>query len=257
MSGGVLLYAVSDGVATLTLNRPEKRNALNAELVDALKVGLSGAAADGAVRVVAIAGAGRDFCSGADLAELERISRMSEEENLDDAHSLGALFAQLRAHPKPVVALVHGRALAGGCGLASACDLVVASADAELGYPEVHLGFVPALVMTILRRKVGEGTAFELVARGARIGAEEARRIGLVNRTFAPESFGSDVRTYLRDLADKPMSALTLTKALLYELDGLDFESGIARAAQVNVEARMTDACREGVRRFLERSRGS
>jgi methylglutaconyl-CoA hydratase len=257
MSGGVLLYDVSDGVATLTLNRPDKRNALNAELVDALKAGLSEAAADGAVRVVAITGAGRDFCSGADLAELDRISQMSEEENLADAHSLGALLAQLRVHPRPVVAVVLGRALAGGCGLATACDLVLAAADAELGYPEVHLGFVPALVMTILRRKVGEGTAFELVARGARIGAEEARQLGLVNRTFPPESFTSDVGAYLRELADKPTSALALTKALLYELDGLDFESGLARAAEVNVEARMTDACREGVRRFLERPRRS
>lgn len=255
MSEDVLLYDVANGVATLTLNRPDKRNALNAALVDALKTGLSETAADGAVRVVAVAGAGKDFCSGADLAELARISQMSEEENLADARSLGALFTQLRTHPKPVVAVVHGRALAGGCGLASACDLVLAAADAELGYPEVHLGFVPALVMTILRRKVGEGTAFELVALGARISAEEARRIGLVNRTFPPESFASDVRAYLGDLAAKPMSALSLTKGLLYELEGLDFESGLARAAQVNAEARMTDACREGVRRFLERSR--
>lgn len=254
---GVLLYAVDGGVATLTLNRPDKRNALNGELVQALKDGLARAEADGSVHVVALRGAGKDFCSGADLAEMERIATMGREENLEDARSLGALFRRMRKHSRPIVAVVQGRALAGGCGLASACDLVLASADAELGYPEVHLGFVPALVMTILRRKVGEGRAFELVAQGDRFGAEEARRLGLVNRVYAVDSFAADVERYLRRLADKPVSALTMTKRLLYELDGLDFDGGLERAAEVNAEARMTDACREGVRRFLEKSSGS
>lgn len=250
----VLLYDVSDGVATLTLNRPEKRNALNGALVQALKDGLTRAEADEAVRVVALRGAGKDFCSGADLAEMERIATMGLEENVEDARSLGALFGQMRRHPRPVVAVVHGRALAGGCGLASACDLVLARDDAELGYPEVHLGFVPALVMTILRRKVGEGQAFELVAQGDRFDAQEARRLGLVNRIFAASSFDDDVVAYLKRLAAKPASAVTLTKSLLYELDELDFDAGLERAAEVNAEARMTEACKEGVRRFLERS---
>lgn len=250
----VLLYDVSDGVATLTLNRPDKRNALNGALVQALKDGLTRAEADEAVRVVALRGAGKDFCSGADLAEMERIATMGLEENVEDARSLGALFRQMRRHPRPVVAVVHGRALAGGCGLASACDLVLARDDAELGYPEVHLGFVPALVMTILRRKVGEGQAFELVAQGDRFDAQEARRLGLVNRIFAASSFDDDVVAYLKRLAAKPASAVTLTKSLLYELDELDFDAGLERAAEVNAEARMTEACKEGVRRFLERS---
>jgi methylglutaconyl-CoA hydratase len=254
--GPPLRYAVEAGIARLTLDRPDKRNALNGELVRALQDGLARAAADETVRVVALSGAGPDFCSGADLAELERISTLSEEENLADARSLGALFGQMRAHPRPIVALVHGRALAGGCGLATACDVVLARADAEFGYPEVHLGFVPALVMTILRRKVGEGRAFELVAAGERFGAGEAHRLGLVTRVYEPFTFGAEAGKYLAALAGKPASAVTLTKKLLYELDGLDFEAGMDRAAQVNVEARMTDACREGVRRFLDKSRG-
>lgn len=251
---GVLLYAVDDGVATLTLNRPEKRNALNGELVQALKAGLDRAEADDSVRVVALRGAGKDFCSGADLVEMERIAEMSLEENVEDARSLGTLFQRMRAHPRPIVAVVHGRALAGGCGLASACDLVLARADVELGYPEVHLGFVPALVMTILRRKVGEGHAFELVAQGDRFGAEEARTLGLVQRVFAEPSFEADVARYLQRLAAKPASAVAMTKGLLYELDDLGFVAGLDRASEVNAEARMTDACREGVRRFLEKS---
>ncbi|MDH3270650.1 MAG: enoyl-CoA hydratase-related protein [Gemmatimonadota bacterium] len=253
----LLEIAVDDaGVATLTLNRPEKRNALNGELVAALKGGLQSAASDDSVRVVALRGAGPDFCSGADLAELERIASMGEEENLEDARSLGALFAQMRSHPRPIVGVVHGRALAGGCGLASACDLVLAREDAEFGYPEVHLGFVPALVMTILRRKVGEGEAFHLVAQGERFDAGEAKRLGLVTRVFSTEAFDGEVDRYLGRLAAKPPSAITMTKALLYELDALDFSSGLERGAEVNAEARMTEACRDGVRRFLDKSSG-
>ena len=251
----LLLYSVADGVATLTLNRPEKRNALNGELVQMLKDGLARAEADEEVRVVAISGAGKDFCSGADLAELARIARMSEQENLEDARSLAALFQQMRSHPKPIVAVVRGRALAGGCGLATACDLVLAHEGAEFGYPEVHLGFVPALVMTILRRKMGEARAFELVVRGDRFDASTGRELGLVNRVFGDE-FDEEAKGYLRTLAKKPPSAVSLTKALLYELDGLDFDAGLERAAEVNVEARMTEACREGLRRFLDRPKG-
>jgi methylglutaconyl-CoA hydratase len=148
---------------------------------------------------------------------------------------------------------VHGHALGGGCGLATACDLILAHEDAEFGYPEVHLGFVPALVMTILRRKVGEGRAFELAARGQRFSGTEAERIGFANRVFPADSFEEDVVSYVADLAKRPPSSVTLTKGLLHELDELGFEQGIARAAEVNAQARRSEACREGVRRFLER----
>lgn len=256
MSEPLLLYEVEGGVATLTLNRPDKRNALNGALVAALKDGLARAAADDEVRVVSLAGAGKDFCAGADLAELERISTMSDEENLADARSLGALFTEMRALPKPIVAQVRGRALAGGCGLATACDLVVAEEGAEFGYPEVHLGFVPAMVMAILVRKVGEGRAFDLVARGHRVGAAEARALGLVNHVFASDAFDAEARAFVSELARRPASALALTKGLLYELSDLGFAEGIERGARVNVEARATEACRAGLRRFLDRSKG-
>jgi len=129
----LLLYQVDGGIAWLTLNRPEKRNALNGALVAALKEGFARAADDPGVRVVALGGAGQDFCSGADLAELERISELGAKENLDDARSLGALFRQMREHPNPIVGIIRGRALAGGCGRASACDLVLATDKAEFG----------------------------------------------------------------------------------------------------------------------------
>ncbi|HZD05432.1 MAG TPA: enoyl-CoA hydratase-related protein [Longimicrobiales bacterium] len=249
----VLRYDVgSGGVATLLMNRPDKRNALNGALVEALVEGLARAGGDDGVRVVALRGAGADFCSGADLAELRAVAEAGPEDSLDDARRLGSLFVAMRRLEKPVVAVVHGRALAGGCGLATACDIVLAREDAELGYPEVHLGFVPAMVMAVLRRKVGEGRAFELVTRGHRIGAAEAAAMGLVTRLLPSDDFDRAAAAYLEDLASRPSSALALTKRLLYGLDGTGFEDGIGRGAEVNALARSTEACREGVRRFLE-----
>lgn len=256
MTGAPVLVSVADGVATITLNRPEKRNALNSDTVEALKAALAVTETDDAVRVVLLRGAGSDFCSGADLAELAMIAEMGEEESLDDARRLGALFTHLRNHPKPVIAAVQGRALAGGAGLATACDLVLAADDAQMGYPEVHLGFVAAMVMTILRRKVGESIAFELVTCGDRIDAARCAELGLVNRVFPTEDFDTAVVDFAVELARRPTSAVQLSKKLLYELDGLDFEAGIEAGVQVNVQARMSDACREGVRKFMDRSKG-
>lgn len=250
-----LRVTVADGVATLLLNRPEKRNALNSALVEALLAALARTATDPAVRVVAIRGAGSDFCAGIDLEELERMSGLSEADNLADARRLGGLFIALRRHPRPVVAVVRGRALAGGAGLATACDLVLAHEQAEFGYPEVQLGFVPAIVMAILRRKVPEAAAFELATRGERIGAADAARVGLVSRVLGDRDFEAEAGRYLAELAARPPSAVALSKRLLYELDDLAFEEGIERGVRANVEARMTEACREGVKRFLERSR--
>lgn len=254
-SPSVLLQETEEGVRTLTLNRPEKRNALSSEMIEALREALAGAADDEATRVLMIRGAGKDFCAGADLAELEEMAALGEEENRADAARLGDLFRAMRSHPKPIVAAVQGRALAGGCGLATACDLILAHEDAQFGYPEVHLGFVPAMVMTILRRKVPEGIAFELVARGDRISAARAAQIGLVNQVVADSGFDGEVQGYARELAQRPASALKLSKQLLYELADLDFGDGMERGIDVNVVARFTQACRDGVRRFLARSR--
>src|SRR5919205_4163937 len=161
-----VIYAVEGAVALLTLNRPEKRNALNDALVAALKEALRDADARDAVRAVVLTGAGTDFCSGADLSALRKIAEGSVTDNLEDAQSLMELYALVRRVRVPVVAAVRGRALAGGCGLATACDIVLASASARFGYPEVKIGFVPAMVMAILRRNVSEKRAFELLTRG-------------------------------------------------------------------------------------------
>lgn len=251
-----LNWAVTDGVATAILNRPDKRNALDATTVRELTEAVARADAAEDVRVLLLRGAGPDFCAGADLEQLERIAAgLGPLENLDDATALGDLFVRMRRAAKPVIAAVHGHAIAGGAGLATAADLVVASDDAVFGYPEVRLGFVPAMVLALLRRAVGEKVAFDLASGGHRIGAAEAQRIGLVSRVFDRASFSDESDAFARELAVRSSSALRLIKRLLYGIEGLSFEDAIARGAEVNVLARATEDCRQGVRAFLDRSR--
>ncbi|MBV9108292.1 MAG: enoyl-CoA hydratase/isomerase family protein, partial [Gemmatimonadetes bacterium] len=237
--------------ARLVMNRPEKRNALDAELVAALKAGLRAADADPEVRVVVLEGAGKDFCSGADLSALRTIAEGGAMENLEDVDDLAELFLLPRRMRKPVVALVRGRALAGGCGLATACDLVLAAESAQLGYPEVRIGFVPAMVMAILRRNVSEKRAFELIVRGNPVTAAEAERMGLVNHVWADDAFDAEVAAVLEDLAARSPSAVQLSKRLLYHSDAMGFEAAVRAGADVNVVARMTDDMKAGVARFL------
>src|SRR5918992_5895644 len=202
-----VIYAVEGAVALVTLNRPEKRNALNDALVAGLKDALAQADSEEAVRAVVITGAGADFCSGADLSALQKISESSVTENLEDARGLMELYALVRRVRVPVVAAVRGRALAGGCGLATACDVVLAAASARFGYPEVKIGFVPAMVMAILRRNVSEKRAFELITRGEEIDAARAKEIGLVNQVFSDETFDEDVNRYLQRFTEVSKSA--------------------------------------------------
>jgi methylglutaconyl-CoA hydratase len=252
---GVLLVQREGGVARLVMNRPDKRNALSGELVAALKAALREADADPETRVVALEGAGKDFCSGADLSALRTVAEGGVMENLEDVDALAELFLLPRRMRKPVVALVRGRALAGGCGLATACDLVLAAEGAQLGYPEVRIGFVPAMVMAILRRNVSEKRAFELIARGKPIAAAEAERIGLVNQVVPDEIFAAEAEALLADLAERSPSAVQLSKRLLYHSDAMGFEAAVRAGADMNVLARMTDDMQAGVRRFLEGGR--
>jgi len=255
MENSPVLYTVEGAVAFVTLNRPEKRNALNDELVAGLKEALCDANAREEVRVVLVRGSGADFCSGADLSALRKISEGSVTDNLEDARSLMELFALVRRVRVPVVAAVRGRALAGGCGLATACDIVLAAASARFGYPEVKIGFVPAMVMAILRRNVGEKRAFELVTRGADISAAEAERVGLVNHVYEDAEFESRVESYVTDFGRVSGSAVTLTKRLLYQMDGLTFDAALQAGADLNTIARMTEDCQAGVARFLSKAK--
>ena len=220
MNDSPVIYAVEGAVALVTLNRPEKRNALNDAVVAGLKQALGDADAREDVRAVLVTGAGADFCSGADLSALKKISESSVAENLEDAQELMELFALIRRVRVPVVAAVRGRALAGGCGLATACDIVLASSSARFGYPEVKIGFVPAMVMAILRRNVSEKRAFELVTRGAEISAAEAERAGLINHVFDDDAFEAKVERYVAEFEPLSRTAVALTKRLLLQPAG-------------------------------------
>jgi methylglutaconyl-CoA hydratase len=250
---GPLRAELTAGVLTLTLDRPDKRNALDAVLIDALSAALERADLDAEVRVVALRGAGKDFCAGADLQELLDSADRSPAENEASALRLGEIFLAIRRLPKPVVAVVQGRALAGGAGLATACDLVLMGAGAQLGYPEIQRGFVPAMVMTLLRRLAGERAALDLVLTGRVLAADEARVLGLVSRVVPDDRLEAESRTVLASLAAASPTALALTKRLFHELDGLGFEEGIRLGARVNAQARQTPDFREAIARFLQK----
>ena len=251
----VVLSSIDGPIARITLNRPEKKNALNDQLITELKETLRDAAGNESVRVVVVDANGSDFCSGADLSALEKISKASAAENAADARALQELFLLIRQLPVPVIAAVHGRALAGGCGLASACDIIVASRSARFGYPEVKIGFVPAMVTAILRRNVSEKVAFELLTRGETIDADEAHRIGLVNRVFDDATFENEVRKFADGFATVSKSAVSLTKTLFYQVDGLPYSEATETGVDINVIARMTEDCQKGIAGFLGKKR--
>lgn len=251
-----VLYQTNNGVARITLNRPEKRNALDGEVVAELKQAISASASDAACRVVLLTGAGTDFCSGADLAALEKTAQADVLDNMTEARHTADLFLMMRNHPRPIVAAVQGRALAGGCGLTTACDIILAAESAQFGYPEVNIGFVPAMVMAILRRSLSEKAAFELVASGQPVSAARACELGLIHRVYPDEKFQSETESYVASLAKKSASALMLIKRLLYSMDSMSFEAALEAGVEVNAIARMTEDCRAGVARFLKKPKG-
>src|SRR5688500_15890604 len=184
-----VIAASAGAVATITLARPEKKNALDRQTAEELQAAFDRFGADTTVRCVVLTAEGEDFCAGADLQALEQMLADGIKAHLQDAQALGKVFITMRTIPKPVIGVIRGRALAGGAGLATACDIVLARADAVFGYPEVQIGFVPAMVMTMLRRSVGEKRAFDLIGTGRRISAAEALDMGLVSRVLDPASF--------------------------------------------------------------------
>src|SRR4029077_2012363 len=188
-----------------------------------------------------------------DLNELLASADQTLEQNRAAAMHFGQLFIRMRALPKPVVSVVQGRALAGGCGLATACDLVLAAESAQFGYPEVQRGFVPALVMNMLKRAVGEKVAFDLATTGHLLNAPEAHAVGLVSRVYEDSDFEEQVSDLLRTIAETSSTALAFTKRQFYQLDGVRFEAGIQLSADVNAASRATPDFRASIARFLKK----
>jgi methylglutaconyl-CoA hydratase len=246
--------ALEGTIGRITLARPEKKNALDRTTADELAEALF-TLSEAPVNVVALDADGPDFCAGADLSALEEMLDAPRQAHIDDAKALGHVFHTIRRMEKPVVALVRGRAFAGGAGLATACDIVLAHEDARFAYPEVTVGFVPAMVMTLLRRSVGEKQAFDLVSTGRVLSAEEARSIGLVSRVFPAREFDTVSSAVLEQLAKQPPSAMAATKSLFYKIDNLAFLDGISAGIIANADARATPAFREGVKRFTSRKK--
>jgi methylglutaconyl-CoA hydratase len=244
--------SVDGTIGRIALARPEKRNALDRTTADELAEALF-ALSESPARVVAIDGDGVDFCAGADIAALEDMLDAPRQAHIDDAKALGHVFHTIRRMEKPVVALVRGRAYGGGAGLASACDIVLAHEDARFAYPEVTIGFVPAMVMAMLRRSVGEKHAFDLVSTGRILSADEAKEIGLVSRVFADKEFEQLSQAVLEQLANQPTSPMAATKTLFYKLDNLGFLDGISAGIIANADARSTSEFREGIKRFTSR----
>jgi methylglutaconyl-CoA hydratase len=240
-------------VATLFLNDPERRNPLSPKMVEGLLASLEELEADEGVRALVLTGRGQAFSAGADLAFLERVTEMGAEENYRHSLSLMALFRRLYTFSKPTVAAVNGPAVAGGAGLALACDLVVMEEEARMGFTEVRIGFVAALVSVLLTRAVGEKVAKDLLLTGRLVGAEEAKALGLVNRT-APKGEALKVAQALaEEVAENAPTSLRLTKELLAALPGMGLEEGFRLAALANAWVRETGDLKEGIRAFFEK----
>ncbi len=248
-----VLTEVAGGVLTATLNRADKRNAIDAAMIDGLLAVIERADLDASVRVVAVRGSGKDFCAGMDLHELLASADHTLEQNRQAALHFAQVFLRMRRLPKPIVALVQGRALAGGCGLATACDLILTAESAQFGYPEVQRGFVPAIVMTMLRRAVGEKIAFDLATTGRLLDGSEAAAAGLASRVYEDADFEEQAGDVLRVLAEASPSALAFTKQQFYQLDGLSFEDGLRLGADVNAVSRSTPDFRAALSAFLQK----
>ena len=246
-------FSQDAGIARITLNRPEKRNALNGEMLAALIDTLDKTAADENVRVVVIRGKGQDFCAGMDISLLSQSANAGVMEHLAMAQQVARVFLAMRKHPRPLVAAVHGRALGGGAGIATACDLVLAEESAQFGYPEVKIGFMPAIVMSLLRRSVGEKRAFEILTTGDPFGAEQARELGMVNHVYPTGAFDTEVEKFVTGLASRSGTAVSLTKRLLYHIDSMSFEAAMEAGVEANALSRMTEDARRGFEQFVKK----
>jgi len=240
-------------IGRIALARPEASNAIDREMADGMFEALQNLERDNQVRIVHLTSEGDDFSVGADLEAVHRRIDDPGDAHREDAESLGRVYLAARALMKPVVCSVRGRALGAGAGLSLACDLSLAHQDAEFGFPDVRIGFVPAIVMTMLRRTLGEKRAADLVLTGRVINAEEAGAIGLVSRVLPAASFEADVSAVLSGLSGSSATSLALTKWLLYKLDSLSFEDGIAAGVVTDVEARATDDFRAALKRLFGR----
>jgi methylglutaconyl-CoA hydratase len=250
-----IAYQSIDRAARITLDRPDRRNSLDDVMIAELASAFAAAGRDPAVRVVLLTGAGDVFCAGADLAYLSTLQGNDLEENRMDSGRLASLFRQIYELRKPVIAVVNGPALAGGCGLAAVCDFVVASRErATFGFPEVRIGFIPAIVTIFLVKRIGEGRAREMILRGHTVSAEEAGRLGLASAVVPHDELESSAAALAEELSTRcGPTAMGLSKELLARLGGLSTHEALEVAGNMNAAARMTAECKKGIAAFLDK----
>jgi methylglutaconyl-CoA hydratase len=241
-------------IATITLNRPEKRNALNAEMVNELSEVLSKAEADESIKAIILKANGNTFCSGADLDQLRAMQSATYEENLADSNRLKELFKKIYTLKKIVIAQVEGFALAGGCGLATVCDFTFSTPESKFGYTEARIGFVPAIVMVFLIRKIGEKKAAQLLLGADIITSDEALSLGMVNQIHPKETIEKAVFDFTQNLITQNSSqSLAATKAMINHVQGKTLDEALHFAADQNALARSSADCKRGIQAFLNK----
>ncbi|MBI3142023.1 MAG: enoyl-CoA hydratase/isomerase family protein [Bacteroidetes bacterium] len=249
-------YQVEERVGYITLNRPDKRNALNAEMVLALTRAVERAGKDKQCKVVVVRAHGAAFSAGADLGHLQALQDNTFDENLADSRQLKLLFERIYNHPKVVIAQIEGHAIAGGCGLMTVCDFVFAVPEARFGYTEVKIGFVPAIVMLFLIRKIGESRAKDLLLTGRLFDAQEAQSLGLVKELIGPDAIAERVRGFAKSLAlECSGESLRTTKSMIAEIQAMHHADALDFAARLNAQARATDDCKRGIAAFLNKEK--
>lgn len=251
-----VIYKAENRIGFITLNRPEKRNALSFDLVQQLKDTLRKAELDEQCKVIVLKAHGDAFCAGADLAYLQQLQQNTFEENLADSRHLMELFQLIYTNKKIVIAQVEGAALAGGSGLATVCDFCFATPAATFGYTEVKIGFVPAIVMVYLVRKVTEHVAKNLLLTGQVFNAEKALGYGLINEVVEHSQIAEHVIQFAQPLIKQTSAQSTaMVKAMLGKVQELSLEDGLEYAANMNAKARSTDDCKKGINAFLNKEK--
>lgn len=247
-----LILEIDDRIGTITLNRPDRRNAISLRLVGELMSAFD-ELESAAARVVILTGAGKAFCAGMDLDELKSLMGKDHDENVEDSKKLARIFRRLYEFPKPTIAAVNGAAIAGGTGLATMCDFTLAVPEARFGYTEVRIGFVPAIVSSILVWQVGHKVARDLLLSGRLFDAAEAHRYGLVNEIVALGSLTARARELAALLIENSPSSMIATKRLINGFISAQLDGQIAEAIEENARIRTTDDFREGISSFLEK----
>jgi methylglutaconyl-CoA hydratase len=248
-----ILHKLDNNIAEVILNRPEKMNSLDETLIEELTSLFSDISANNSIKSVVLTGAGGNFCSGLYLEYLQKISRYSILENKKDSEKFRDMLLTIYNCPKPVIAKVSGYAIAGGCGIASVCDIIAADETAKFGYTEVKIGFIPAIVMVFLLKRISETHAKDLLLTSRIIDANEAAKIGLVNYVVSKDELDSRVSELCNTLSENSSSSIALTKQMFRNISGMGFEEALEYACSLNAITRITDDCKAGIAKFLER----